>query len=70
MQAAVRFLPTGVFAGLVAPSAGKLNKYIDPKWAILGCLVLELIATVLLPFGDRPDRYVSLWHAVRLARGC
>lgn len=44
-----------VVAGFVAP----LVKAASPKWAIMLGLGMELIASVLLPFANSPERYYS-----------
>ena len=41
----------------VASFTGPLSRVIDPKWMIITGQVLVMIATILLAFADRPDRY-------------
>jgi nitrate/nitrite transporter NarK len=55
---AVHTLPIGIPAFAVSFTGGLSAKgRIQPKWLILGGQVLVLIATVLLIFADRPERY-------------
>lgn len=60
IMTAVRFLPLGIFAFVVAMFATSLPKYAHPRWIILIGLILVWIATILLPFADRKSRYWSL----------
>jgi nitrate/nitrite transporter NarK len=57
--AAVHFIPVGVLPMFIASFTNELVKYVNPKWIILGGLILDIIATVLLPFADRSSRYWS-----------
>ncbi|KAI0049700.1 MFS general substrate transporter [Auriscalpium vulgare] len=57
---AIHFLPTGIFAGLIAGFAGMFPKYVNPKWTILFGLCVDIVATILLPFANKSDRYWSL----------
>ena len=59
IMSSVRFLPTGVFSGAVAGVSAEFVKYVNPKWTILGGLVLEFIASLLLPFANTSVRYWS-----------
>ena len=57
----VKFLPLGIVAGPIMVNAGRIARIGQPKWMILGGLTAALIATILLPFSDRPhDRYWPL----------
>ncbi|KAI0042428.1 MFS general substrate transporter [Auriscalpium vulgare] len=60
IMTAVRFLPTGVFGGGIAGPSGLFPKYVNPKWTILGGLVLDIIATILLALGDTREKYWSI----------
>ncbi|KIM88023.1 hypothetical protein PILCRDRAFT_63090 [Piloderma croceum F 1598] len=56
ISSAAHMLPIGVMA-FVASFTGSLSRVIDPKWMIITGQVLVTIATLLLAFADRPDRY-------------
>ncbi|KAF8677372.1 Major Facilitator Superfamily [Rhizoctonia solani] len=59
--AGVKFLPLGIVAGPIMVNAGRIARIGQPKWMILGGLTAAFIATILLPFSDRPhDRYWPL----------
>ncbi|KAI0042849.1 MFS general substrate transporter [Auriscalpium vulgare] len=60
IMTAVRFLPTGVFAGAIAGPSGSFPKYVSPKWTILGGLIFDIIATILLALGDTREKYWSM----------
>ncbi|CAE6446291.1 unnamed protein product [Rhizoctonia solani] len=54
-------LPLGIIAGPIMINAGRISRIGQPKWMILGGLTAAFIATILLPFSDRPhDRYWPL----------
>lgn len=57
-MSAIHFLPTGVLSALVAGFSSSFVRYVDPKWTIFGGIVLEIIATILLPFADSSSRCV------------
>lgn len=56
---AVRFLPAGISGTLIAGIASTMVKYWSPKYTILAGLVLEFIASMLLPFADTKGKYWS-----------
>ncbi|CCO30868.1 hypothetical protein BN14_04900 [Rhizoctonia solani AG-1 IB] len=59
--AGVKFLPLGIVAGPIMVNAGRIARIGQPKRMILGGLIAAFIATILLPFSDRPhDRYWPL----------
>jgi hypothetical protein len=60
INAAIRFLPVGVIAGLVAPFVSVLAGKIPAKRIALPSLFLMFVATLLLPFADQRARYWSL----------
>ncbi|KAI0042429.1 MFS general substrate transporter [Auriscalpium vulgare] len=60
IMTAVRFLPTGLFSGAIAGPSGSFPKYVSPKWTILGGLVLDIISTIMLAFGDTRAKYWSI----------
>lgn len=59
LMASVHFLPAGISGTLIAGVASTFVKYVSPKWAISFGLVLEIIATLLLPFANTRERYWS-----------
>jgi len=59
IKTAVRFLPCGIVSGVVAAYSPRLIA-MGAKWSILLGVMLNLAATLLLPFADRRDRYWSL----------
>ncbi|EPQ56836.1 MFS general substrate transporter [Gloeophyllum trabeum ATCC 11539] len=59
LRSAVHLLPIGIGGVLVMMSADRFSHYLHPKWVIsIGYLFL-LIATALLAFADRAERYWS-----------
>ncbi|KAF8305932.1 MFS general substrate transporter [Clavulina sp. PMI_390] len=56
----VHFLPNGIVAILCAGAVSALAKVWPPKYVITMGLCLVVTATILLPFGDRKDRYWSI----------
>lgn len=54
-----RRLPIGTLAVVVMGSSGQLSGKISPKWVTLFGEALVMIATIILPFADRPSRYWS-----------
>ena len=54
----VRRIPIGVLAFAMS-FTGSLSRVINPKWIILFAEGMCIIATVLLAFADRPERYWS-----------
>ncbi|KAI9059413.1 MFS general substrate transporter [Trametes sanguinea] len=56
ISTAVHMLPIGVLAFAMS-FTGSLSRVINPKWIVLFAEGLCLVATVLLAFADRPDRY-------------
>ncbi|OSD00393.1 MFS general substrate transporter [Trametes coccinea BRFM310] len=56
ISTAIHMLPIGVLAFSMS-FTGSLSRFINPKWIILFGETLCLIATLLLAFADRPDRY-------------
>jgi predicted MFS family arabinose efflux permease len=60
IDTAVHFLPMGIGAWLISNFTGRFPNYFPHKYILLAGLVLSIIATVLLPFGDSPSRYWRL----------
>ena len=56
IMTSVHILPTGTFSALVAGVSSKLVEYMNPKWSILGGLILDIIATIILPFANTRQR--------------
>ncbi|KAF8305931.1 MFS general substrate transporter [Clavulina sp. PMI_390] len=56
----VHFLPNGIVAILCAGAVGPLSKVWPPKYVITMGLCLVIVGSLLLPFGDRRERYWSL----------
>ncbi|KAH8105285.1 MFS general substrate transporter [Cristinia sonorae] len=56
ISVAARLVPVGVICFAVSFSGG-LSRYTSPKYILLPAQVLVLGATVLLRFGDAPDKY-------------
>ncbi|KAF7770757.1 hypothetical protein Agabi119p4_6731 [Agaricus bisporus var. burnettii] len=54
---ALHFLPLGTFAGLVTVTISAFRKHFPLKWILISAQVLALVATLLLTFGDSPQRY-------------
>lgn len=59
IMTSIHFLPTGICSMIVAGFVAPLVKAASPKWAIMLGLGMELIASVLLPFANSPERYYS-----------
>lgn len=59
LMASVHFLPAGISGTLIAGFASSMVKYVSPKWSISFGLVLEIIATLLLPFANTKEKYWS-----------
>lgn len=59
VMTAVHFLPTGIFSALVAGVSSNFVKHVNPKWSILGGLTLDFIASMILPFADKSNKYWS-----------
>jgi MFS family permease len=57
IDTAVHFLPMGIGAWLISNFTGRFPNYFPHKYILLAGIVLSIIATVLLPFGDSPSRY-------------
>ncbi|KAF8305938.1 MFS general substrate transporter [Clavulina sp. PMI_390] len=58
--AAVHFLPNGIIAIFCAGAVSALAKVWPPKYVITMGLCLVVLGSVLLPFGDRRQRFWSL----------
>ncbi|KAI0654324.1 MFS general substrate transporter [Cubamyces menziesii] len=58
ISTAVHMIPIGVLAFAMS-FTGSLSRVINPKWIILFAEGMCIIATVLLAFADRPERYWS-----------
>lgn len=59
IMTSVRFLGVGIFGGAVAANSSKFVDKVQAKWAILGGLTLEFIASIILPFADTSGKYWS-----------
>lgn len=58
IMSAVRFLPAGIAGTITAGIASSaLVKYWSPKYTITAGLVLEFIASMILPFADTKAKY-------------
>jgi MFS family permease len=57
INTAVHFLPMGIGAWLISNFTGRLPTWFAHKYILLVALFLTVVATVLLPFSDAPDRY-------------
>lgn len=57
IKTAVHFLPMGVSAWLISFITGRLPHWFAHKYILLAGLLLSVIATILLPFGDSPAKY-------------
>lgn len=57
IMSSVRFLPAGISGTLIAGVASTMVKYWSPKYTITAGLVLEFIASMLLPFADTKAKY-------------
>jgi hypothetical protein len=57
VKTAIHFLPMGISAWLISMVAGRLPQFIAHKWILLTAVMLAIIATILLPFGDSPSNY-------------
>ncbi|KAH8105286.1 MFS general substrate transporter [Cristinia sonorae] len=58
ISVALRMIPMGVFAFAIS-FTGALSRFTSPKYILLPAQVLILTATILLRFGDAPDKYFS-----------
>ncbi|KAF8308254.1 MFS general substrate transporter [Clavulina sp. PMI_390] len=58
--ASVHFLPNGIIAIFCAGAVNALAKVWPPKYVITMGLCLAIVGSVLLPFGDRRQRYWSI----------
>ncbi|KAH9895729.1 MFS general substrate transporter [Cubamyces lactineus] len=58
ISTAVHMIPIGVLAFAMS-FTGSLARVINPKWIILFAEGMCIVATVLLAFADRPERYWS-----------
>ncbi|EKM82252.1 hypothetical protein AGABI1DRAFT_126582 [Agaricus bisporus var. burnettii JB137-S8] len=54
---ALRFLPVGVFACVATLTISFLRKRFPLKWVLVSAQSIALVATILLTFGDSPQRY-------------
>ncbi|KAI0049666.1 MFS general substrate transporter [Auriscalpium vulgare] len=60
IMTSVHFLPTGIFCSIIAVVCGSFPKYINPKWTIFIGLLADIVATILLAFGNTSARYWSI----------
>ncbi|KIM20671.1 hypothetical protein M408DRAFT_306492, partial [Serendipita vermifera MAFF 305830] len=54
ISVAVRFLPVGVGGFIISQITGRLPTYFAHKHILMFGLIIAIIATILLPFGDAP----------------
>jgi predicted MFS family arabinose efflux permease len=57
VNTAVHFLPMGIAAWLISNVTGRFPNWFPHKYILLFALLLSIIATILIPFGDSPSKY-------------
>lgn len=60
VSTSVHFIPLGLLSFITSFFAPSLLRLAPARWVLLCSVSLIAISTILLPFGDRPDRYWPL----------